>query len=81
VGIVVLLLSLCVHPDFFSYFLSILHCHSAVSGIRKENSVWAQSAIRGCFRLNFMIEIGKKCFNELKRPKKGQNKLDILHFY
>jgi hypothetical protein len=26
------------------------------------------------FQLNFMIKIGKKCFNELCRPKKDQNK-------
>jgi hypothetical protein len=34
--------------------------------------------------LDFIIELGKKCFNELQRPKKAKIRLGmrrILHFY
>ena len=44
--------------------------HSAVQALGKENSVWAQSAIKRCFKPNFMIKIGKKCFNEFKDQKR-----------
>ena len=56
----------------FSFFGTKLDYNPEISG--NENSVWLQSAIKWWFRLNFMIEIGKKCFNELCRPKKVQNK-------
>ena len=39
--------------------------HSAVWPLGKENVVWGHSAIKWWFRLNFIIEVGKKCFNEL----------------
>ena len=43
-------------------------------GSEKKIVFWADSAIKWWFRLNFMIEIGKKHFDDLYRPKKGQNK-------